>query len=136
MSLKFSLRFLIAVVTIACVLVGVGVNFPGVFWDLVFIAGYLAPAAAMSFVFTWFSSQRLVTAVVTTLASLAGALAGAVLFSSLFTVMAYSADSLPPVWELYFDDWLPIACCSTIGASVAGIFLLQFFPRGKPRQPS
>jgi len=132
MSRTFSLRSLIVVVTALCVLAGIAVNFPGLFFSLIILAGYAAPATIMSLLFTAFSSHRIATALVTGLASLFGGGVGAVLFSS--DIRAYYAP--PSLWTLYFDDWLPITCCSTIAAFLAGVFLLQLFSSEKRERPT
>jgi hypothetical protein len=122
MSRTFSLWSLMVVVTLACMLAALAVNFPLIFWSVV-------PGFVVAAYVSIFSSQRIATAAIGAGAALAAVMVAAM--HLLVRPVGY-LGGMPPPWRWFLDQGGPILMASAMGgAFLAGGCSVLFFRRAK-----
>ena len=121
MSQTFTLRRLMMGVTLLCVLLALGVNFPVVSLVVALVIGHFIPTIVVCAVLPWFSSRRVLTLNV--------ALVGAIVGFLVAPAMHVHSAGLPDVWDMVSLMLASKALPAAAGAIIAGFACVGFFPR-------
>jgi hypothetical protein len=127
MSRKFTLRALLAVVTVVCLLCALAVNFPLVALIVVLVIGCYAPTFVICVGLAWLSSRP----VLTLNAALLGAIVAFWIVPPIHVVSGHEQE----FWNLYSIQLETKALPAAFGALLAGMACAGVFPRWKKPRP-